>query len=111
MTTPAYEGWAMLELMGHRQRVGRVSEAEVYGGKMLRIDIPIGDLNADVVTEFYGCSSIYAMRPISEDVAREYAKRNGDPRPVRPVDFRLADQRPSGDEGEEAEEDELGDRF
>ena len=81
----AYEGWAMLELMGHRQRVGRVQEVEMFGGKLLRIDIPTegGD-----VTEFYGCSSIYAMRPIAEDVARDAAKRYGDPRPVKPVEYR-----------------------
>lgn len=92
MTEPAkaYEGWAMLELMGHRQRVGRVSEAEMFGGKLLRIDIPTKDGD---VTEFYGCSSVYALRPISEEVARDYADRYADPRPVRPVDYRVTDQR------------------
>lgn len=69
MTQSSYEGWAILELMGHRQRVGRVSEEEVYGGKMLRIDIPLADLGGEVVTEFYGCSSVYSLRPISEDRA------------------------------------------
>jgi hypothetical protein len=85
----AYEGWAMLELMGHRQRVGFVREVEMYGGKMLRIDIPTegGD-----VTEFYGGSSVYSMRPIAEDVARDAARRYGDPRPVRPVEYRLEDR-------------------
>lgn len=86
--TQAYEGWALLELMGHRQRVGRVSEAEIYGGKLLRIDIPVGD-TAEVVTEFYGCSSIYGLRPLSEEIAKDYARRNGDPRPVRPVEYRI----------------------
>jgi hypothetical protein len=85
----AYEGWAMLELMGHRQRVGHVQEVEMYGGKMLRVDIPAegGD-----VTEFYGCSSIYALRPIAEDIARDAARRYGDPRPVRPVEYRIEDR-------------------
>lgn len=85
-----YEGWAVVELMGHRERVGMVREVEMFGGKLLRIDIPTksGD-----VTEFYGCSSIYALRPLSEEVARYYAQRRyGDPRPVRPVEFRLEDQ-------------------
>jgi hypothetical protein len=81
----AYEGWAMLEVMGHRQRVGRVQEVEMYGGKMLRIDIP---LEGGDVTEFYNCASIYALRPLSEEVARDAAKRHVDPRPVRPVDYR-----------------------
>ena len=81
----AYEGWAMLEVMGHRQRVGRVQEVEMYGGKMLRIDIP---LEGGDVTEFYSCASIYALWPLSEEVARDAAKRHVDPRPVRPVDYR-----------------------
>ena len=79
----AYEGWAMLEVMGHRQRVGRVQEVEMYGGKMLRIDIP---LEGGDVTEFYSCASIYALRPLGEKVARDTAKRYR--RPVRPVDYR-----------------------
>ena len=85
MDTVAFEGWAFLELMGHRQRIGYVREAEMFGGKLLRIDIPAegGD-----VTEFYGCSSIYAMRPCSEEIARNAAKHYGDPRPVRPLDYR-----------------------
>jgi hypothetical protein len=85
-TVTTYEGWAILELMGHRQRVGMIREVEMFGGKLLRIDIPTesGD-----VTEFYGCSSIYAMRPLVEELARDYAKRYGDPRPVRPIEYRL----------------------
>jgi hypothetical protein len=79
----AYEGWAMLEVMGHRRRVGRVQEVEMYGGKMLRIDIP---LEGGDVTEFYSCASIYALLPLSEEVARDTAKRYR--RPVRPVDYR-----------------------
>jgi hypothetical protein len=91
MTEIAFEGWAMVELMGHRQRIGFVKEVEMFGGKLLRIDLPI---EGGEVTEFYGCSSIYALRPISEEVARDTAKRNGDPHPVRPVDYRLEDRRP-----------------
>jgi hypothetical protein len=90
----AYEGWAMLEVMGHRKRVGRVQEVEMYGGKMLRIDIP---LEGGDVTEFYSCASIYALRPLSEEVARDAAKRHADPRPVRPVDYRaLPAPKPKG---------------
>jgi hypothetical protein len=36
-----YEGWAIVELMGHRQRAGYVKEAEMFGAKMLRLDIPL----------------------------------------------------------------------
>ena len=93
----AFEGWALLELLGHRQRVGRVSEVEMFGGKLLRIDIPF---DGGEVTEFYGCGSVYALRPIAEDVARDMAKRCSDPRPVRPVEYRLEDRRDRTGDGE-----------
>lgn len=86
MTQQAFTGWASLELMGHRQRFGYVQEVEMYGGKMLRIDIPAegGD-----ITEFYGCASVYSLRPVTEEIARNGATRYGDIRPVRPVEYRL----------------------
>lgn len=86
MSTQAYEGWAVVELMGHRQRPGRVTEVEMYGGKLLRVDIPIegGD-----VTEFYGVASIYALRPVSEEIARDMAKRVYGLQPVRPVQYQV----------------------
>ena len=31
------EQWAKVELMGHRTRVGKVSEVEMFGGKLMRI--------------------------------------------------------------------------
>lgn len=90
MSGAAYEGWAILELMGHRRRAGRVAEVEMFGGKLLRIDIPAGD---GEVTEFYGATSIYSLRPATEEVARRAAGQLGDPRPVQPVDYRLSPPR------------------
>jgi hypothetical protein len=103
MSATAYQGWAMLELMGHRQRVGQVSEVEMYGGKMLRIDILVAvDGKPDeFITEFYGCSSVYALTPISEQVARDHAKRRGDIRPVQPVSYRIEDHSHDGDDHHE----------
>ncbi len=57
---PAYEGWAVLELQQHRPRYGYVREVEMYGGKLLRIDIPI---KGGEVTEFYACTAICALYP------------------------------------------------
>ncbi len=87
MTDTAFEGWAILELMGHRVRPGYVKEVEMAGGKMLRIDIPIAESH---VTEFYGVSAVYSLRPATEEVVRDTADRSygADPRPTRPVDYR-----------------------
>ena len=103
MTEQAYEGYALLELMGHRRRVGFVREVEMYGGKLLRIDIPIlkpdatqplpdkvddGTDPKEWMTEFYGTSSVYSLKPIAAEVAFEHARGAADPRPVRPMGFR-----------------------
>jgi hypothetical protein len=89
--------WAIVELMGHRQRAGLCQEVEQFGAKMLRIDIPAGE--TEFVTEFYGGGSIYALRPASEEVARLMAERLGDPRPVAPVSYRLPAPQQDFDDG------------
>lgn len=88
----AFTGWAILELMGHRQRADFVEEVEVAGAKMLRIDIHGKD--EVVVTEFYGGSSVYALRPVAEEVARDHGGRLN-LRPIRPVAYRDAEQLPA----------------
>ncbi len=85
-SAPQDFGWVFLELMGHRQRVGRAREEYVGSGKMIRIDIPTDD-DGGFVTEFYGTSAVYALRPISEEVAKDHWAA-GDPRPVRPAEYR-----------------------
>lgn len=91
-TNPPFEGWAILEILGHRVRSGFVKEVEMFGGKLIRVDIPVkdGDIEGHV-TEFYGCASIYSMRPATESVVKEAALREWggvDPRPFMPVDFK-----------------------
>jgi hypothetical protein len=85
-TDPKDFGWVFLELMGHRQRVGKAREETVAGGMMLRIDVPTSDPGV-IVTEFYGTASIYSMRPISEEVAMDQ-RSHTDPRPVMPADYK-----------------------
>lgn len=71
--------WCILEVMGHRKLGGYVTEQPLFGTAMLRIDIP----NAEsYTTEYYGGSSIYALHPVSEEVARAFAARSR----VRPVE-------------------------
>jgi len=87
MTSNPFEGWAIVELMGHRTRPGYVREIELAGGKMLKVDIPVSD--DDYVTEFYGAPAIYSVRPCTEEIARTNAGYSfRDPRPIRPVDYR-----------------------
>ena len=91
-TEPKDFGWVLLELMGHRQRIGQAREEQVGGGLMLRIDVPTDDdEDGEYVTEYYGTSSIYAMRPVSAEVARDHYART-DPRPTKPAEYKPASQ-------------------
>jgi hypothetical protein len=78
--------WAIVEIMGHRQRSGLCQEVERFGAKFLRIDIPTDDGD---VTEYYGGASIYAYRPASEEVARDVASTLYGVRPVKPTTYQI----------------------
>lgn len=104
--TAEYEGWALLEIMGHRQTAGRISEVQIGGATMLRVDVPKpghggannggaslalngGEpaglaLDEIAVTQYYGGSSIYCMTPCDEETARKALNRRwGLPRAVQ----------------------------
>lgn len=82
--TATYEGWAILELMGHRRLAGQVSEVEIAGSKMLRIETP----GPNPVTQFYSSAAIYCLTPTTEEVARAIAETNR-PTPVSPFELPL----------------------
>ena len=68
---PVMQFWARVELMGHRIRYGHVREVEMFGAKLLRVDVTN---SLGTVTEFYGGAAIYCLRPISEEDARKGAE-------------------------------------
>lgn len=80
-----FEAWAVVEIMGHKQLAGRVSEEPIAGVNMLRIDIPEAE-GLPPRTVYHGGAAIYAIHPCSEEVARSAAaslrRRQGDPFPV-----------------------------
>jgi hypothetical protein len=62
------EQWAIVELMGHGQTAGIIKTSDLGG--LLRVDVPIGD---SFRTEYYGAQAIYAIRIVSEEIARAFA--------------------------------------
>ena len=67
---PIYDGWAILELMGHVRLAGRVTEESHFGVALGRIDIPSAD---GYTTQYFGGSSIYRLTPTTEAIARSVA--------------------------------------
>jgi len=74
MSEEAFKSWAILELFGHRRLAGFVQEVEIAGKGMLRIDIPKNETEI-LTTQFYSPDSMYGLTPVSEEIARELAKR------------------------------------
>lgn len=72
-----FEGFAIVELMGHRKLAGYVREVTIAGAAMLRLDIP----SDPPVTQYYGASSLYCLTPTTEDLATRVAKASR-PTPV-----------------------------
>lgn len=62
------EMWAVVELMGHAQTAGIIRTSDLGG--LLRVDVPVED---GFRTEYYGNQAIYAIRVVSEEIARAYA--------------------------------------
>ena len=70
-TTPTNAQWAIVEIMGHVQTAGRISRPADWGG-LLRVDVPC---DGSYRTEYYGMAAIYAIKLVSEEIARAYAER------------------------------------
>lgn len=63
-----YEGWAIVELFGHQQIAGRISEQAIGGSSFVRVDVP--ELpDAQPFTKFFGGAAIYAITPTDEQTA------------------------------------------
>lgn len=85
MTADAsFQGWAILELMGHRRVYGHVQEVTLAGAGFLRVDVYEGEAEAAKVTQFYPPSSVYCLTPTTEAAAREAARPYAPPTPALP---------------------------
>lgn len=80
-TAATFEGWAIVELMGHRRLAGRVTEVQLAGAGFIRLDVP-GYIHTQPTgeqeergqaTQFYSPSAVYCITPTSEEIARAAA--------------------------------------
>jgi len=84
-----FDSWAVVELFGHQQIAGRVTEASIGGCSFLRVDVPDqpaipasevhtwdhGQPATPAYTRYFGQGAIYAMSPCTEEAARHVAAR------------------------------------
>ncbi len=74
MTTEKFEMHCVVELFGHTTIAGKVSEQTIGGASFIRVDVPKTS-KRDGFTRFYGPGAIYAMTPVSEEIAVLMAER------------------------------------
>jgi len=75
MSEETFESWAVVELFGHQRMAGLVTEQTVGGCAFVRVDVPTDDGAGVLYTRLLGQGAIYAINIVSEQVAREAAKR------------------------------------
>ena len=80
----AQESWAVVELLGHVTMAGKLSEVEMFGAKLGRLDVPTNE--GGFTTVYFGGSSIYRLTPTTEAIARAKA-RSHQPRPISPYEL------------------------
>jgi len=69
--TEPFQGWCVLEVMGHRRLSGHVQEVTMAGAGFLRIDVYHGKDEAPAATQFYPPASVYCLTPTTEEAARK----------------------------------------
>lgn len=75
---PAFEGPAIVELLGHRTLAGFCREVEVCGARVLRIQVPLPDDRT--MAHLVPASSLYALTPSTAETVADtnWCQRNED---------------------------------
>lgn len=99
----AFEAWAIVDLFGHQQLAGRVSEQQVAGVMFVRVDVPaVGALPAH--SRLFSPKAIYGITPTTEEIARAVAhQKRSDPVTALalPAPARGSDQWAAEDDGDD----------
>lgn len=68
--------FAVVEIMGRRTRAGVISDAQLGGQTLLRIEHPTraDHTGEEPLTEYYAGTAIFAVRPCSRDEAERVAQ-------------------------------------
>jgi len=61
--------YAIVDLMGHKRFIGRVTEEECFGSKLGRVDVPRADGTFEE-PQYFGAAAVYSIRVCSEEEAR-----------------------------------------
>ena len=71
----SFNCWAVVELFGHQQIAGKVSEQTIAGQGFIRVDVP-EDERHPAYTRLLGHGAIYSIIPTSEEIVRAFSRKN-----------------------------------
>lgn len=101
--------WAVVEIMGRRAYAGLVSETELAGAKLIKVEVPEVPAEAGIpgipaFFKLFSPSALYGITPCTEDEARRWAANR---RETHISSWEIQDRRPlrlTTRDSEEAEE-------
>lgn len=73
MSEQTFKQHAVVELFGHNQIAGLVTEQAIGGATFVRVDVPKTSAR-EGFTKFFGAGAIYAITPVDESVAARMAE-------------------------------------
>jgi len=82
---PTFDEWAIVDVMGHQRYIGRVTEQVIAGTGFVRVDVPKTE-KTQAWSKLIGTGSIYAITPVSEEIARAMAEKRQD-EPIQPYEL------------------------
>jgi hypothetical protein len=68
-----FQIWGIVELFGHNKIAGELTEQNIAGANMLRVDVPETESNPSF-TRFLNHAAIYAINPTDKETATYIAK-------------------------------------
>lgn len=84
-TNDKFQAWAIVELYGHQRIAGLITEATIGGCPLIRVDVPTTKHHPGF-TRFLGNGAIYAINPVSEEIAQAAAE-NLRAAPIQPYEL------------------------
>ncbi len=72
-TKDKFQIWGIVELFGHSKIAGELTEQNIAGANMLRVDVPETESNPPF-TRFLNHAAIYAINPTDKETATFVAK-------------------------------------
>ena len=69
-----FQSWALVELFGHNQLSGLVTEQVIAGQSFVRIDVPKTS-KTPAFTKYHLPTAVYGLTPVEEDYATRMAER------------------------------------